>query len=226
MKTKVHPEKNGRGVIEAVAAVERERVSIPAAKIERVTFSIIGTSPYMQSRFSEKAKQKMMAKMAEGSTAKGKKVRPPRDYDDDYRHAMHKSTEGWCGIPAGAFRTACISACRLVDFKMTLAKLSIFVHPDGFDAADMTPLVRIFGEPKRSEIGCRNDNGGMDIRIRPIWAPGWKAKVVVDFDADQFSVRDVSNLFHRVGVQVGVGEGRHDSRNSPGCGFGTFAIEE
>jgi hypothetical protein len=168
----------------------------------------------------------MMAKMAEGSTKKGKLARPPRDFEDDYQHAMHKSIDGWCGIPAGAFRTACISACRLVEFKMTLAKLSIFIIPDGFDAVDSTPLVRIIGEPKRSEMGCRNDGGGMDIRIRPIWAPGWKANVRVQFDADQFTVRAVTNLMHRVGVQVGVGEGRPDSRKSSGIGFGTFRIQD
>jgi hypothetical protein len=33
------------------------------------------------------------------------------------------------------------------------------------------------------------------------------------------------NLFNRVGQQVGVGEGRPDSRNSAGMGMGLFNVE-
>jgi hypothetical protein len=31
---------------------------------------------------------------------------------------------------------------------------------------------------------------------------------------------------HRVGAQVGIGEGRPDSKNSTGMGWGTFEIKE
>jgi hypothetical protein len=34
----------------------------------------------------------------------------------------------------------------------------------------------------------------------------------------------VTNLMQRVGLQVGIGEGRPDSRESAGLGWGTFAI--
>jgi len=36
---------------------------------------------------------------------------------------------------------------------------------------------------------------------------------------------DVSNLLARVGIQCGIGEGRHNSRDSTGIGFGTFKIK-
>ena len=37
--------------------------------------------------------------------------------------------------------------------------------------------------------------------------------------------QDVTNLLMRVGQQVGIGEGRPDSKNSAGMGWGTFNVE-
>ena len=64
----------------------------------------------------------------------------------------------------------------------------------------------------------------VDLRARPMWDSGWSATVRVTFDLDQFSLQDVGNLMMRVGRQVGIGEGRPDSRNSAGMGWGLFDI--
>jgi hypothetical protein len=165
----------------------------------------------------------MMAKMAAGSTAKGKKVRDARDFDDDCRQALHIGVDGRCGIPAAAFRAAMVGVCRLVNFKMTLAKMSIFVEADTFDQADGTPLVHINGDWERLDMHTRNATGVIDMRIRPMWRE-WSATVRIRFDADQFAATDVTNLLLRVGEQAGIGEGRSDSKQSCGLGFGHFTI--
>ena len=102
----------------------KQSVMISAPNLKVAILKIVGTAPYVQARFSQKAMHMMAAKMMAGPTAKGKKARSARDFDDDFEQAKHVSTEGWIGIPASAFRQAMISACRLVGFKMTLAKLS------------------------------------------------------------------------------------------------------
>ena len=204
-------------------AAVTQSVTIKPANIQTAEFNIKGTAPYVQARFSGKAMQAMMTKMAAGSTASKSRAKPARDFDDDYRQAMHISTEGWYGIPAGAFRQAMISACRLVGFKMTLAKLSVFVHADGFDKIDGIPLIRLEGTPERTDMAVRNATGVADIRVRPMWRE-WSAKVRVKYDADQFTLQDVTNLMQRVGMQVGIGEGRPDSPESAGLGWGTFEL--
>ena len=119
-----------------------------------------------------------------------------------------------------------IDACRLVGFKMTHAKISVFVEADGFDATDGKPLVKITeGEPHMDIGAVRNETGVADLRARPMWNEGWAALVRITFDADQFSVTDVSNLLLRAGLQVGIGEGRNNSKKSYGIGFGSFKIE-
>lgn len=207
----------------ATAKTASVAVTIKPANIETAQFQIRGTAPLVQARFSEKAKQLMMAKMAAGSTANKSRAKPARDFDEDMRNAMHISEDGWQGIPAGAFRNAMISACRLVGFKMTLAKLSVFVVADGFDKVDGVPLIRFEGEPERHEMAARVGIDGTDIRIRPMWRK-WSAVVQVRYDADQFTMQDVTNLMQRVGMQVGIGEGRPDSRSSAGLGWGTFEL--
>jgi len=192
--------------------------------MERAEFRIIGVAPYVQARFSGKAMQAMAQKMLAGQQARKGKAREPRDFESDYREAMHVSQEGWVGIPASAFRNALISACRLVGFRMTLAKLSIFIEADGFDAVDGIPLVKIEGEPEMMQMAVRNATGVADIRVRPMWRQ-WACTLRIIYDAEQFSLQDVTNLLARVGMQVGIGEGRPDSRESTGLGWGLFSIQ-
>lgn len=198
-------------------------VLISAPRLKTAVFRLIGKSPYMQARFSEKAMNKIRATQEAGSQSRGKKVREARDFKADYEAAKHVSTEGWIGVPAGAFRTAMIDVCRLVGFKMTQAKLSVFVEPDGFDAIDGTPLVRIEGKPEMHLGGVRNATGVLDLRARPMWRK-WSIELRVQYDEDQFSLTDVTNLLMRAGLQCGIGEGRPNSRASTGIGFGTFTL--
>lgn len=204
-------------------AATTDSVVISAPRMKAVKIRIIGTAPYMQARFSEKAMKAMMDKM-DGTTKKGTKIRENRNYDEDYRNAMHISTDGWIGIPASSLRAALISACRLVGFKMTLAKLSVFVQGEGLDKVDGAPLIKIYGEPEQNRMATRNATGVFDIRIRPLWRE-WHAEPTIQFDEEQFSLQDVINLLARAGLQVGLGEGRPDSRSSAGLGYGTFMVE-
>ena len=198
-----------------------EQITITAPRFGIVRQKIIGTAPLVVERFSKKAE--LMAKMQEGKSAKSKKERTARDYEKDAEDARYRSADGWEGMNAAAFRAAMISACRLVGFKMTLAKLSTFIEPDGFDAQDGIPLVRIYGESHTFTAHTRNATGVVDVRSRPMYRE-WHAILSVRFDMDQFRVSDVLNLLARVGGQVGVGAGRPDSKASAGCGWGLFRL--
>ncbi len=109
---------------------------------------------------------------------------------------------------------------------MTIAKLSVFVIEDGRDKFEPhIPLIRIYGKPKRLDAWARVETGQPYIAIRPIYHD-WKMKLGLRWDADQFTVEDITNLLMRVGVQVGFGEGRPDSKKSCGMGWGTFELEK
>ncbi len=208
---------------EATGSATPTPVAITKPNIRAVKVRLVGNAPYMMARFSQKAMTAMADKMT-GVTKKGSKVRPNRDFDDDFEQAKHVSKDGWIGIPCSSLRAAMISACRLTGFTMTRAKLSLFVLQEGLDKVDDAPLFRIYGEPEPNVMATRNSTGVFDLRVRPFW-PTWYAEPTIRFDADQFSIENVMNLLNRVGMQVGLGEGRPDSRNSAGLGYGTFDVE-
>ena len=199
-----------------------QTVVISAPRMAQAQFQFTGTAPLMTARFSKK-----MELLAQHTTKqeKGKKTeRKVKDVDQDLEDATYISPQGWYGMNAAAVRNAMISACRLVNFKMTLAKLSIFVEADGYDHLEPVPLLRIEGERTKNIMATRNANGQPDVRIRPLWNPGWIIRPRIRWDMDQFSSADVTNLLVRVGHQVGLGEGRPDSKSSAGLGYGLFDV--
>ena len=199
---------------------------IAPPKFQTASFEITGTSPLVIHRFSAKTKNEMKLKMETGKAASSKKNREAKSTDDLFQEARYISTDGWDGIHAGAFRAALISACRLVGFKMTLAKLSMFIIADGRDMNEpQIPLVRIYGDPIKQEDMARVETGQPYVTVRAAYH-NWSAKVRVRFDGDQFQLGDVSNLMMRVGMQVGIGEGRPDSKNSAGMGWGLFDVAQ
>ena len=208
-----------------MAKATNEHVTIPAPNFSIAEFHIVGAAPYVQNKFSQKARNIMRSAQEAGPQGKKGLKREAKDFEACFQGAMHKAKGGWHGIPAPAFRNAMISACRVVGFKMTHAKLSVFIEADGFDSDDGTPLVKITkGSPVYHEASVRNDSGVCDIRARPMWREGWEAKLRIRYDADQFSLSDISNLLARAGMQVGVGEGRPDSKDSAGLGWGLFTL--
>lgn len=203
----------------------QEVISISKPRFGVLPIRIVGTAPLVQARFSAKAMQAMKAKMLLGSAAKKGTKKESRDFDEDFLQAQHISEEGWNGIPASAFRNAAIDVCRMVGYRMTYARMSIFVEKDGLDRIDKIPLVMLdAGKPDKLEMATRNATGVADIRVRPIWKD-WAVNLRVKFDEDQFRVEDVVNLLDRAGAQVGIGEGRPFSKNSNGLGYGTFEVE-
>lgn len=201
-------------------------MNVRAPNFAYVSLRIIGTSIYCQNKFGQKALEQMRTQQLAGGAAKARKVHDAKDFDQLYRDAMHLSKEGWAGIPSSAFRNALIDACRTCGGVMTRARLAIFCVQDGHDAVSGEPLTRItVGEPYKREMPVRNANGVIDIRARPVWDPGWEAIVTLRYDRDMISLEDVVNLMVRVGLQVGIGEGRPSSKKSNGIGWGLFDVE-
>ncbi len=206
-----------------MAIKEQVAVNITAPNMPRLALYIKGSTPYVQNKFSGRSTAAIRTKQEAGSTATKNKSRASRDFNADFLAAQHRDERGAPGIPASAFRAAAIRACKLCGFEMTMAKLTLFVIADSLDAETGEGLVRLNEEPELNMSTVRNATGVIDLRARPMWRQ-WSARVVVEYDADQFTKMDVINLFLRIGKQVGVGEGRPDSKKSAGMGWGLFEL--
>jgi len=209
----------------ATSTAVTKSVTIPAPRFGRAKFLIHGDVLVVH-RFSAKTKLQMKQKMETGKAAGSKKNREAKSTDDLFKEAKYVSGEGWEGFHAAAIRNAMISACRLVGYKMTLAKLSIFVEADGSDVEEpQIPLIRIKGKSVKQEDMARVETGQPYVTVRAAYF-NWSAEIKLRWDEDQFTLQDISNLLSRVGAQVGICEGRPDSPNSAGMGWGLFEVAQ
>ena len=207
--------------------ITQKTITIKPPNFQFATFGISASPgvPLVIHRFSQKTKTEMALKAVTGKASASKKNREPKNEKQTYNEARYRDKAGWDGFNASSIRKAMISACRLVNFKMTLAKLSIFVLADGHDAEEpQIPLIRIYGDPVMQSDMARVETGQPYVTIRPAYHD-WTAKVRIRWDADQFTLADISNLLARAGAQVGIGEGRPDSKNSAGMDWGLFEID-
>lgn len=208
------------------AAKQARQLVIQAPNMETVILHIRGTTPYVQNKFSGRIRDEIAAAQAEGTKlAKAGKAKKPKDFQRLYRECQHIEREkGWNGIPAKAFRDAMIDACRLVDFKMVMARITIWVEAEGY-SHENAGLVRIRKvKPEYFQTPVRNTGGGMDIRARAQFPVGWEVAVKVRFNADVFQAEDIANLMMHAGQCVGVGDGRDLSPKSNGMGWGNWEL--
>jgi len=210
--------------IATLEKLETETVKVAELKFKVATFKIRGDAPLVMNRFAEKARQQIIDTQTAGRSAKSRKERTAKDFEECFRQATHRSVEGWCGIPATAIKRALVDACTLVDFFKTKARKAFFIQSDGF-GPDGTALIKILNrEPKMAVHPVRLPNGSLDMRSRPMFDVGWESIVSIKFDADMFSTADISNLMMRAGQQVGILEGRPASPSGIGQGWGTFEV--
>lgn len=200
-----------------------ETIKISAPKFDVFKIKIRGVSPYLSNRFQKR--DWFIEKYESDEPKNKKKNKEARDFDKEWPKSVHWARQKWAGLPAAAFRNGMINACRLINYKMTLAKLSLFVEADGFDSEFGDPLVKITkGKFKKHVAITRNADGSPNVIARGILDEGWEAELCIRIDSDQFTRQDAINLLSRVGYQVGIGAGRHNSKTSNGIGMGMFEV--
>lgn len=198
-------------------AVTQAPVEIKLTRLDRtvVEIPIIGETPLIMQRWSEKAKQLML----EGQQTKTRKKRDPKDPVADYEAAFYRLEDGTPGMPATAFKGAIGAAARFFDgVTMVSLKTAIFVKGSGSDQ-----LVPIAGDVRMREDMPRNANGVADLRYRPEFWP-WSCTLIVEFLTNMLDRDSVFNLVDASG-RCGVGSWRPSSPKSMTGTFGQYSVD-
>ena len=186
---------------------ESQEVKLTGLAIDGLRLRLIGTSPLIVHKWSEKAKKQMLDKqMKRGSQGKAAK-----DPDQDYRESLYIRDDGTYGFPAVAFKAAAVRAGTYCEMKMVFLRGAFHVEGD---------LVRIIGEPKAREDMVRVGMGTADIRYRPEF-PEWSTELDVTYNSRALSAEQIVQLFEIAGFAVGVGEWRPEKDGQ----FGRFRVE-
>lgn len=187
---------------------------IRAPKRGRLQLRVIGETPLIMHRWSEKAMKEMLDKQ-QGN--KNLSKREAKDPQQDYENSMYRMPDGsGYAFPAVAFKAAMVSACREID-GLTMAQARQLFHVRGIDDPE---YVRINGNPRMRQDTVRVSNGAADIRFRGEFV-AWSADLEIDFNAAVLKAEDVANLLAYAGASVGIGERRPERE---GNSFGLFIV--
>jgi hypothetical protein len=177
-----------------------QTVEVVDFSIREVVIPIVGVSPLIVHKWSEKIMRQMQDKQAGKAKNKKHDIRNP---EDEYEQAKHISIAGWDGFPAAGFKAAMIRGAKSLGMVMKDTQTSFFVKAD----CEETQLIRIFGESRMRTDMVRVGMGSADIRYRPEY-PDWYAELTIEFNEGGISIHQIHQLVKAAGYGCGVGEMR------------------
>lgn len=192
------------------------QVEISRIAAERLRVPIVGTSPLIMHRFSEKAKRQMLDAMQGRKSPKVAKD-PKAEFEAAYYRL--KNPDGY-GFPSIAFKAATVGAARFYA-GTTMTALKQFLFFDGEIGVDGQKLVRIEGESHMREDVVKVGRNGTDLRYRPEFAT-WSTWLEVIYVTSALTRGSVLSLIDAGGLGVGVGEWRPERDGD----FGTFTVDQ
>lgn len=201
----------------ATKASKDVTVEVAEVKKEHVTLCIVGTSPIILNRMSEKVKRELLlpkGKKTKADKAANLKHNPMEEYQASPYRFQDESSPTYLGFMASAFKGAMRNAA--VDIPgSTKAQVGRLVYVEG-------DLVPIYGIPKlfMSVTRCADINKTPDIRTRAI-VPQWAAVLHISFVSPIMKLPAVVNLLSAGGIISGVGDWRPEKGKG---NYGQFRI--
>lgn len=187
-------------------------IQIDKIDAETLLVPLVGTSPLIVHRFSEKAKKQMLDAMQGRKSPKENK-----DPEAEYQAAFYRlKDDGGYGFPCTAFKQATVGGCRFYGKSITMTALKQFVFFRGEPGEDGQSLVRIEGTPHMREDVVRVGRGGTSLTYRPEFSE-WRTVLQVTYVTSALTKNSVLSLIDAGGMGVGVGEWRPERDGDFGC---------
>lgn len=199
-------------------------ISIPEIKIKQANITIIGDSPLLINKFSEKAKREILEKqMKKAKKAKEAKL-PFADFiqslhwitpmpeiegktEDELKEIFEKEIENGAtfGFPTVGIKQSAISAAYRGGLAKNKVSLQGAFHIKG-------ELAEIVGELVMREDYVKIPMAGADIVYRGEFKEGWKSTFTVTYDEGVISLEQIIQMINLGGFSVGIGDWRVEKR--------------
>jgi hypothetical protein len=189
-------------------------IEIHQIAAETLLVPLVGTTPLIVHRFSEKAKRQMLDNMQGRKSPKQAK-----DPQAEYEAAFYRLGDGGYGFPSLAFKAATVGGARFYS-GVTMTALKQFMYLRGEVGDDGRALTRIEGEPIMREDVVTVGRNGSDLRYRPQFSE-WRATLEVTYVTSALTRNSVLSLIDAGGMGVGVGEWRPEKDGD----FGTYRVD-
>lgn len=192
------------------------KLQIPQIKKHTASITIVGDSPLLINKFSEKSKREMLEKQ----TKRAKGAKEARDPLKEVAAATYRLPNGKYGIPASGLKNCAVSACKFIDgVPMTKAKGAFFVLEDGDGLVELN----VKGKPEVDERMVAVGPFGRKVkmaRFRPRFDK-WSCTFKVIYDPDTLSAEQLLNLYERAGFSIGLCEYRPEKSGN----LGMFSVK-
>lgn len=203
-----------------MAKMVKERpveISILELSQGEVTFNVVGTSPIIYNKMSEKAKRTLLlpgGRMSKADKETSLKHDPVTEYRDSVYRNSGDDAPTRLKVPAPAFKGASMTAALYIpgSSKTEIGRLTWVTDE----------YINLFGIPKllMSVVRMADISKTPDIRTRAI-VTKWASRFTMRFVQPQLSARGVANLVAASGIISGIG----DFRQEKGKGsFGQFRL--
>ena len=205
---------------------KEERIELKSVEIKSTKVTIIGDSPLLMRRFSEKAKQQLL----DIQTKKAKSVKEARDpwadmidglnwltpmpevkTEEEFNKAVANGAK--FGFPAVGLKQSAISAAYRAGLSKNKVELQGLFHiPDEF--------IEIEGIPEMREDYVKiPKTGAADLAFRGEFKQ-WKSTFTINYIDGIYSLEQIINFINLGGFTVGIGEWRPEKGGS----FGRFHV--
>lgn len=205
---------------------KEEKIELKNVVVKSMQITIIGDSPLLMRRFSEKAKQQLL----DIQTKKAKTTKEIRDPWADMIDGLNwltpmpenKTEEGFnealangakFGFPAVGLKQSAISAAYRAGLSKNKVELQGLFHiPDEF--------IVIEGVPEMREDYVKiPKTGAADLAFRGEFKQ-WKSTFTINYIDGIYSIEQIINFINLGGFTVGIGEWRPEKGGS----FGRFHV--
>ncbi len=183
-------------------------IELPRPNIQVLDVTLVGDSPLIVHKWSEKAKKQIRDKQQKKAQA----GREAKDPEQDFKDSLHLTPKGEYAFPVIGFKSAAVTACTSTGAITKVAARQSF-HIDGEFA------ILKGSEPRMREDMVKVGMGTADIRYRGEYWPWWTT-VRIRFNANVMSAEQILNLLNTAGFGVGVGEWRPERDGQ----FGLFHV--
>lgn len=222
----------------AVKKATEQVIEIPKLNLQTTVIHIVGDTPLIVHKWSEKAKKEIRDKQMKKATTKKEAKDPVSDFIDtiywlDKETAPKENTQeafieaiqngARVGFPATGFKEAAIMGAYRsgADIKTTVARAAMIIPSEFIEIkGNGGPLTLEDIEMREDMVKVGGISKVADIRYRAAFT-NWSADIPVRINVNVLSMEQVFSLFQLGGFACGVGEWRNEKRGI----FGAFHIE-
>ena len=201
----------------AIKTVDSGEIVIQQVKTHTIDFCILGTSPLIMNRMSQKVWFELLAPKGRKSTAE-KASSLKHDPLQEFRSAPYiiqsEKSKSLLGVMSSGFKKAMgTAALRSPGVKKTEINQLVYVEGE---------FAEVFGIPKVFMAITRSAdmNKTPDVRTRAI-LPEWACKLSVTFVSPALRETSIANLLSSAGVVSGIGDWRQEKGSGS---FGAFTL--